>query len=163
MTQHPDKIKQAQLLAEFAHAEQLYGSEPYMFHLHGVAEIAKSFPSARDIGLVDVVVTAYLHDVIEDTCINSSLITNRFGSNVCSAVCALTKRGDQEYNDYIGMIRMNPLALLVKKADTMFNLQQSVINGNIMRVSKYTKQLSMLTGADKYEYEQTAKITKTTN
>lgn len=154
MTVQPDKVKQAKLLAEFAHADQLYGSEPYMVHLEGVAAIAAKFPNAKDIGMVDVTVTAYLHDVLEDTSVQSSLIVAYFGSQIASAVGVLTKQAHIPYKDYIGMIRMNHLALLVKQADTLFNLQQSVINGNLKRISKYTKQLNMLTGADNYEEER---------
>ena len=139
------KIKAAQLLAEFAHGDQMYGSSPYMTHLEGVAEIAKSFPEAVDIGVTAVIVVSYLHDILEDTDVQPELLV-RFGNDVLHAVIKLTKRKEVTYESYLSEIKKTPLALLVKKADTMYNLQQSVYNGNLKRIAKYTKQLSILTG-----------------
>lgn len=149
------KIKAAQLLAEFAHGDQMYGSSPYMTHLEGVVEIAKSFPEAVDIGMTDVIVASYLHDILEDTDVQPQLLV-RFGNDVLQAVMNLTKRKDITYDTYLSEIKKTPLALLVKKADTMYNLQQSVYACNLKRIAKYTKQLAILTGA---AYEEKARTT----
>lgn len=149
------KIKAAQLLAEFAHGDQMYGSSPYMTHLEGVAEIAKNFPDAADTGMTNVIVVSYLHDILEDTDVQPQLLT-RFGNDVLHAVVALTKRTDTTYDCYLSEIKKNPLALLVKKADTLYNLQQSVFAGNLKRIAKYTKQLAILTGA---AYEEKTRAT----
>ena len=145
-----DKLQQAKLLATFAHADQLYGSEPYMKHLEGVANIAKEFPLARDIGLIDVLIVSYLHDILEDTA-TPVIMLKRFGEAVTRAVVLLSKSSDIGYASYINDIKKDPLALLVKKADTLYNLQQSVLNGNTKRINKYTTQLQLLIGDNKHE------------
>ena len=88
---------------------------------------------------------AWLHDVLEDTPTNIPTLNYNFGAGITEAVMLLTKRNGVAYEDYIEGVRNNPLALLVKKADTLCNLIQSTLQGNRKRIMKYTTQLQLLT------------------
>ena len=133
-------IHMAKLFATQAHGNQQYGREPYFVHLQAVADMVVR------LGGDDVAEqVAWLHDVLEDTPTNIPTLNYNFGAGITEAVMLLTKRNGVAYEDYIEGIRNNPLALLVKKADTLCNLIQSTLQGNRKRVMKYTLQLQMLT------------------
>lgn len=138
-------ITKARKLAEFAHNGQLYGSKEYTYHLSGVERIARSLAGADDIGIEDVVIVCWLHDIVEDTHITCDfLITSGFSERVVSSIRLLTKVDGEKHEEYINNIKNDKLALLVKKADTLFNLTESVKVDNRKRVKKYTEQLSEL-------------------
>lgn len=133
-------IHRASLFASLAHLDQKYGREPYFVHLQAVA-----YMTIR-LGGDDVAEqVAWLHDVVEDTHVTDFVMLENFSNKVCIAVQCLTKREGQSYEDYIKLVRSNPIALLVKKADTLCNLIQSTLQGNRKRIMKYTTQLQLLT------------------
>ena len=133
-------IHRASLFASLAHLDQKYGREPYFVHLQAVAEMTIRL-GGDDIAEQ----VAWLHDVVEDTHVTIDSILENFGGVVAVAVQFLSKQEGQVYEDYIAIIRWNPIALLVKKADTLCNLIQSTLQGNRKRIMKYTKQLQLLT------------------
>lgn len=133
-------VHKAKLFATQAHGNQQYGREPYFVHLQAVADMVVR------LGGDDVAEqVAWLHDVLEDTPTNIPTLNYNFGAGITEAVMLLTKRNDVVLEDYIEGVRNNPLALLVKKADTLCNLIQSTLQGNRKRVMKYTLQLQLLT------------------
>jgi (p)ppGpp synthase/HD superfamily hydrolase len=133
-------IHKACLFATQAHGTQQYGREPYFVHLQAVADMVIRLGGDDEAEQV-----AWLHDVIEDTPTSLDTLVGEFSGKVVVAVQALTKRDGVAYEDYIEGVRNNPLALLVKKADTLCNLIQSTLQGNRKRVMKYTLQLQLLT------------------
>ena len=133
-------IHRASLFASLAHLDQKYGREPYFVHLQAVAEMTIRL-GGDDIAEQ----VAWLHDVVEDTHVTIDRILENFGGVVAVAVQFLSKQEGQAYEDYIKLVRSNPIALLVKKADTLCNLIQSTLQGNRKRIMKYTKQLQLLT------------------
>ena len=133
-------IHMAKLFATQAHGNQQYGREPYFVHLQAVAAMGVR------LGGDDLAErAAWLHDVVEDTDVTVEQLVEHFDVKVVIAVQLLTKKPDVIYEDYIARIRENPLALLVKKADTLCNLIQSTLQGNRKRIMKYTTQLQLLT------------------
>jgi len=80
-------IEQAYLLANEAHGNQLRKSgEPYIVHPISVALILV------ELGMdSDCIITALLHDVVEDTDIELSEIENRFGKTIAELVDGVTK------------------------------------------------------------------------
>ena len=133
-------IHMAKLFATQAHGNQQYGREPYFVHLQAVADMVVR------LGGDDLAErAAWLHDVVEDTDVTVEQLVEHFDVKVVIAVQLLTKKPDVIYEDYIARIRENPLALLVKKADTLCNLIQSTLQGNRKRIMKYTTQLQLLT------------------
>lgn len=142
-------IQRALHLVRAMHGAQMYGDHPYVdFHLIGVASMAASFPETKDIGYETVVITALLHDVIEDTPCTYDIIHGLFGAKIARAVALLSKppKDDPSYNyaEYIKAILGNRLALVVKTADTMFNMNSSIRANNVERYKTYKKQMDLL-------------------
>jgi len=129
------KVKLAKALAQYAHHGQLYGSLDYFsYHVMGVAD---SFSKNSPEHLV-----AILHDVVEDSGVTLDTIFNLFGYNVEVSVALLTKRGGQNYQEYIGNLMADMTATRVKIADLKFNMSQP----NSRNYQKYAHALSVLEG-----------------
>jgi (p)ppGpp synthase/HD superfamily hydrolase len=80
-------IKEALLFAKKAHQEQYRKSgEPYIIHPILVAVIVKLIG-----GDDEMVISALLHDTVEDTDVTIEDIENKFGKNIKSIVDGLTK------------------------------------------------------------------------
>ena len=127
---------------------QMYGENDYSFHLFDVADmvwdwVVDTWTQER---IDTVMAIAWNHDLIEDTdCTYAKMMDAGLSLEVIVAVEALTKVKGESYEDYISRVRANALALFVKKADTLCNLTQSLKEGNVYRIMKYTKQLQLLT------------------
>jgi (p)ppGpp synthase/HD superfamily hydrolase len=136
------KVELAKALAFHYHKDQKYGEHPYSKHLEDVAMNVKLLTE----GSVDLLCVAYLHDILEDTEIDSEVIVELFGSEVLRAISSLTKYTEfgETYEEYIEKVSSNKIALQVKYCDTLANLSQSIADGDIKRISKYTKQLDLL-------------------
>ncbi|MDR0949673.1 MAG: GTP pyrophosphokinase [Lachnospiraceae bacterium] len=88
---------------------------PYIFHPIAVAE-----QLTTETGIV----TALLHDVIEDTAVTlDDLAAQGIPDEVLVALNLLTHANDEPYEEYLRRVRTNPLALAVKKADLVHNSQ----------------------------------------
>ena len=124
--------KEARAFAEQAHEGQMYGEEPYMYH---VDEVASQF---QDPLLQRI---AYLHDVVEDGKVSIDDIHERFGEEVGHGVDAMTRRPDENYFDYIGRVGEHPHARQVKVADLTHNLSGDP-PGSLRQ--RYEKALEML-------------------
>ena len=118
-----DKVKLAREFAIAAHADQQYGSRPYVHHLDAVAAIAKSFGEKFE-------VVAYLHDVVEDTSVTLDQIEAVFGAEVASSVALVTDEPGESRNTR--KVKTNAklaktsdvIALVVKAADRLANLRE---------------------------------------
>lgn len=119
-------LERAIATAADAHAGQRdKADEPYILHPLRVM-VSMTTEAER--------AAAILHDVAED-CDGWDVerIAAEFGSEVGSAVDALTKRSGEEYDAYLGRIEANPIAVKVKLAD----LQD---NSNMTRLKHPTEQ-----------------------
>lgn len=124
------------------HKGQLYGDRDYFLaHVLPVATLVETLGGDD----TDVAI-AYLHDILEDTDYTPAELRKVFGDRVWTAVLALSKYEGLCYELYLTGVSLNPRALLVKKADTLCNLQQSMKEGNAKRIEKYTRQLAILNG-----------------
>lgn len=138
-----------QLAKEFAikaHGNQKYGKMPYEYHLQ---QVVSKLTHWRDLGQWDItdecLAVAWLHDVIEDTNYCERDLAVVFGKEVAYQVLLLSKLGGLSYGDYIYHIRQSHTAKLVKMADTLCNLEASILSGEMKRINKYSKQLALLT------------------
>lgn len=145
-TMNINSINLARQIAVAAHEGQMYGSESYVYHLNGVMMFAMADPATYDLGESVVGMAALLHDTLEDTDLAESTIRNLFGNDVADAVVLLTRKEGQDESEYIDKIKQNRLALVVKKADALFNLKESALNEHAKRVQKYTRILNLLVG-----------------
>lgn len=146
-------------LSENMHEGQYYGEEGryyFDFHILSVYEKVKTFnytwgtweDEQEIIFSHHCNMTALLHDIVEDCDITCErlLTEHNIPQEVVSAVDAITKRNKETRLDYLDRCMENEIALLVKKADTLCNLEQSVIDGDLRRIRKYTKQIGYLCG-----------------
>lgn len=134
-------LKEATDFAIEAHGDQMYGDKPYLYHL---SQVENNVIRVLGVTAFKERIVAVLHDVLEDTPTLKYTITRIFGVEVAEAVYAMTKFDDEDYYSYIERVRANPVALLVKKCDTMANLTQSFTEQRHKGIIKYTTQLQLL-------------------
>jgi len=128
-------VKLAYELAKAAHAGQKYGDNDYFdYHVVGVAS---AFDSIED---QDRHIVALLHDVLEDTSVDSRKIKKLFGAKIATAVIFITKYSDETYFQYIKDLLQNQIATDVKIADIEFHLRQPTVRSE----DRYNKALNIL-------------------
>lgn len=71
----------------------------------------------------DAIMTAYLHDVLEDTNTVETDLIDLVPAEIRVAVVAITKIENEEYDDYIERCCNNRIARIVKYFDVQHNLQ----------------------------------------
>lgn len=134
-------LDKARLFALNAHADQKYGDKPYIFHLEAVVAYLQPYgEQAKVIG--------YLHDVVEDTPVSVADIENTFGLFVAECVSILTdepgkNRKERKQKTYAKMAQVNGktvLALVVKAADRLANLDECVANQNASKLTMYKNE-----------------------
>lgn len=123
------RIEAAYELAAKAHATQIRKSGiPYITHPISVARIA-----LEELGLgTNSIITALLHDVVEDTDYTIEDIREAFGEDVAFLVGVLTKKDDGNYKvskqidnfkQMLDSIQYDIRALLIKLSDRMHNMR----------------------------------------
>lgn len=123
------RIKDALAFAHEAHKEQKRKTgAPYIIHPIAVATIA-----AEELKLdADSVITAFLHDVVEDTAYTTENIRERFGDQVAFLVDVVTKKKKAKYNtskqvdnyqQLLDSVHYDIRALMVKIADRLHNMR----------------------------------------
>ncbi len=129
-------------IASAAHAGQLdKGGHPYIMH---PIRVMLAMPTEEER------IVAVLHDVLEDApdWTLARLVAEGFTPAIVSAVCALTKRPDEPYGDFIARVALNPLASRVKVADMRDNMDLSRIpnptDKDRARVAKYARYIEVL-------------------
>lgn len=124
---------------------QMYGDKPYVHHLRSVAELTMKIN--KDDKYLDILMElAWTHDLVED-CedVNFDLLIGKGWTIILvEAIDAISKRPCETRKEYLQRCMANPYAHKVKIADTLSNLTESVKDGNVRRISKYTKQLNVL-------------------
>lgn len=98
---------------EAHHGQVDAGGIPYIYH--------PTFLAAQ-MDTEDEIITALLHDVVEDTTVTfEDLKGEGFCGAVLDALILLTHNDGSEYLDYVRRIKANPLATKVKLADLHHN------------------------------------------
>jgi len=118
----------AREFAEKAHAPQNYDGHPYSKHLDDVYNILLRFGFNEDDDL-DLLIAAYLHDIIEDTATSYKDLKNMFGLDVAEIVYCMTDelgRNRKEKKDKTyPKIRSNMRSIILKLADRIANVENS--------------------------------------
>jgi (p)ppGpp synthase/HD superfamily hydrolase len=130
-------IELARSIAYKAHEGQLRrdGVTPYITHPEAVA--TKLYDQGPE-----VVATAWLHDVIEDTKETAeSLLAKGIPEGVVDAVTALTRASFTTYGEYLNRVRANEIAKMVKVVDMIHNLSS---NPTKLQIIRYAKALIFL-------------------
>lgn len=127
-----EMVEIARKIALKAHAGQLRrdGLTPYTSHVEAVANRCSGQCG-------DVVATAWLHDVLEDTTeTQDSLLAAGIPQRVVDAVIVLTKSGAASYEDYIAGIKGDEIARRVKIQDMLHNLSDSPSRTQVIKYCK---------------------------
>lgn len=139
-------VQRAKEFAIKAHGTQKYGKMPYEYHLQ---QVVSKLIHWRDLGQWEItdecLAVAWLHDVLEDTETSLTDLEDHFGDEVGYQVLILSKNEPYPYDVYISLIKKEGVAKLVKIADTLSNLEASILSGEMKRINKYSKQLALLT------------------
>lgn len=134
-------LQAAQVLATVAHAGQKYGdSLPYTKHLKDVVSVLKRF----DVTDETMVISAWLHDVVEDTDTPLSDVESMFGSTVSDIVWRVTNepgknRKERHEKTYL-KIQASDQAITLKLADRIANVEFSIDNKDVGKIKMYSKE-----------------------
>jgi (p)ppGpp synthase/HD superfamily hydrolase len=140
MTSH--LVDRAIAIAVQAHAGQTdKAGRPYILHpLHLMLQMNSD----------EEMITAVLHDVVEDTGITlDDLAKEGFPPVVLEALTLLTHDDDTPYDDYVARLKHHPLARRVKIADLEHNMDVrrliTVREKDLQRLHKYQRAWRLLT------------------
>lgn len=102
---------------------QLYGVVPYTHHLEAVEKVLRRFGESRD----DLLVAAWLHDIVEDTDVKVRDVEENFGPEVARLVSAVTSedgvnRKTRNALTYPKIREAGPDAVRLKLADRIANV-----------------------------------------
>lgn len=157
MTKQSDieMVAKARAWAVKAHAGQKdkAGKDYFKAHVTVVAEGVEPDPLVK--------AAAYLHDTVEDTGTTIDTIRAEFPQEVAEAVSVLTREKDMTYAEYIWRVKQNDIAVKVKRADLVSNMNLNRIpypltNKDLAREAKYLRAYKVLVPLDmqRTDYEQ---------
>lgn len=111
-----DYIEKAKAFAMMAHKGQTdkAGKDYFTAHVAVVADGVEPDPLVK--------ASAYLHDTVEDTGTTIDTIRAEFPQEVAEAVSVLTRKKDMTYAEYIWRVKQNDIAVKVKRADLVSNM-----------------------------------------
>ena len=130
-----EKFARAVALAAEKHKNQTRrDGTPYIYHPMKVAEIVKTAGYG-----IPYQITAMFHDLLEDTDATEAQI-GAFGEDILTAVKLLTRPEGIDETEYVAAICANPIACVVKAADKINNLWDSVFFAKREWARKYMKK-----------------------
>jgi (p)ppGpp synthase/HD superfamily hydrolase len=132
-------IEKARNFAIKAHGNQKYGDKTYVYHLDKVAEVLQDFGYSD----LEHQVSAYLHDILEDTDIKPAEIAINFTLPVYMVVWACTGEGKNRKERQLCILsRLTyfPKACLVKLADRIANIEYGILENNDSKFKMYLKE-----------------------
>ena len=133
-------LQRAREFASDAHGDQMYGDQPYVFHLIYVCEVLKRF----DFGDPVLHASAWLHDVVEDTEATSRDILTIAGPDVYDIVSRVTdkpgKNRKERKDKTYPRIAESKKATLVKVADRIANVENCILTGESGLFKMYHKE-----------------------
>ncbi len=125
-----DSLSKAYLFSQAAHASQVRDSgDPYFSHPVGVAHILADLRMD-----VDSIITALLHDTVEDTLVTLETIREKFGSKIAALVDGVTKlsridlgsvekKQAENFRKLVVAMSEDIRVLVVKLADRLHNMR----------------------------------------
>ena len=147
---YTELTKKAMKLSFEAHKNKTdKGGVPYVYHPFHVAE---------QMTTEETVITALLHDVVEDTNLTlDDIRAQGFPESVIEALALLTHDDATPYLDYVAAIQKNPIAKAVKLADLQHNSDPSRLEKidveTDKRMKKYQEAIALLRGKPQNRHE----------
>ena len=121
--ENDETIRLALEFAKLKHkGQKRIGGDDYITHPIAVCEIVKSQGYDKSYQIA-----ALFHDLLEDTDATEEEILKYGSSEILQSVKLLTKGKDYDMADYIKNIKQNSIALSVKAADRLHNLQCAIV------------------------------------
>ena len=118
-----ERVKRALEFATKKHdGQKRIGGADYITHPIAVSEIVKNQGYDEDYQI-----TALFHDLLEDTNATEEEILQYGNQQILTAVKLLTKQKGYKMAEYIGAIKNNDIARIVKSADRLHNLQCALV------------------------------------
>lgn len=138
-----EQLNRAILLAIEAHEGQLdtNNGRPYIEHPFRVMNAGQTLPEK---------IVGILHDVVEDTPWTlEKLKSEGFSREIIDGVDAMTRRDNEDYDEYLVRVAKNPIAVRVKLNDLTDNMDirrwNEVPYHELARLQKYLKAYKKLT------------------
>ena len=134
-------LSRALILATIAHDKQIdKGGQPYILH---------PLRFALKMDTIEGKIVGLLHDVLEDSDFAvDDLIDDGFPPEIIDAVIALTRKKEENYQQFILRCKENPLARQVKLADLEDNLDTTRLpeigEKERQRIKKYEQAVLIL-------------------
>lgn len=121
-----DIVDKAYAWTSIFHSSQRYLKDPYTKHLRDVTDVLFEFNFYED----DLLASAWLHDILEDTPCPLALLIYEFGNDIAQLVHAVSdgkagtrrKRKAEAYEK----MQLLPRATIVKLADKIANVRVSL-------------------------------------
>lgn len=127
---NPNILRAAQI-ASLLHDGIVYSGQPYTYHLERVYNTLKRFGHRDEI----ILMSAWLHDAVEDTDCDIEFISTGFGPEVAKLVSLVTD--DPQYTDRATRklrsyprIASDKRAVILKTADRIANVEVSLEEGS---------------------------------
>jgi (p)ppGpp synthase/HD superfamily hydrolase len=142
-----EKLKAAIRWAEVAHKGQVDKcGQPYIGHpLRVMAHLLD--PENGFVPDVETLITAVLHDIVEDCGVTVPRVRALYGLRVAAAVDAISRRAEETYFDYIRRCAEDEIAAVVKMADIADNSDpRRQWEGRVGMTERYAKALAILQG-----------------
>ena len=118
-----ERVQKAKGFATEKHkGQKRIGGDDYITHPLAVCEMVKEQGYNEDYQI-----TALFHDLLEDTNATEEEILRYGNQEILTAVKLLTKQKGYDMADYINAIKSNDIALKVKTADRLHNLQCALV------------------------------------
>lgn len=137
-----NQLENAIKYAADMHQGQQYGQQPYTFHLNEVQRFIVYFELYNR--FQNILIGAWLHDVLEDTDATIFDINNKFGDSVAKLVNAVTDgigktRQERKAQAYKKIQKHGAEATALKLADRIANVSFSKAT-NVNLFEMYTKE-----------------------
>lgn len=117
---YPSGVEEAVCIAAAAHCYQRnkFNNEPYLMHVFRVMSRLQVEMTAHGKQDDDLLITAALHDTIEDTAVTLQFLRESgFQERIVEAVDSVTRRDGETYTNFIRRANENRIGRLVKIAD----------------------------------------------
>lgn len=120
------KVEAAREYAIKHHGEQMFGEEPYYYHLDMVHAIVVYFGLSEEYEIA-----AYLHDLLEDTSIKKQQLARNFSEEIAEMVFCVSGFGEtrqEKQKDIHNKLQTNIKSINLKMCDRLANLRTSKLN-----------------------------------
>ena len=140
-----EMIKKARAFAQKAHNVQTYGNGgvyPYYKHCEDVEGVLRRFGFTEEKDL-DILVSSWLHDTLEDTNNSYNDVKKEFDINIAEIVYCVTdemgRNRKEKKEKTLPKIRSNPKSVILKVADRIANVEFGISEGSSF-VDMYRKE-----------------------